>query len=102
MTTHASTWTWLFGTLVGRIYRFFARTLSVRSRTAPRPSSLSTTTALDREPRGSQLELPGLADQVVAEAVMRLLLDQPIAGLFVEVPGGMEHTVRPEDDLPIT
>src|SRR5262245_15126157 len=46
-----------------------------------------------------QLQLPVLSHQIVAEAVMRLLLDQPEPGLFVDMAGGMKEAVRPQHDL---
>src|SRR5580765_3646369 len=44
---------------------------------------------------------PRLRDEIVAEAVMRLLLDEKETGLLVEVPGGIEALVGPEGDLAV-
>src|SRR6185369_2529494 len=49
----------------------------------------------------SELQVPGLPDQVVAEAVMRLLVDEAIARSLVDAPRRDEDTVGPERDLPI-
>src|SRR3989442_225426 len=46
--------------------------------------------------RRSQLQIPGLSHQVVPEAVMRLLVHEAEAGLFVDAPGGMQHVVGPQ------
>src|SRR5262249_13723871 len=35
----------------------------------------------------------------MAEAMMRLLFDEPEAGFFIDMPGGVEHAVRPQRDL---
>src|SRR5437867_5424198 len=51
---------------------------------------------------GSELELPCLTDQVVPEAVVRVFVDETIAGTLIEVPSGEEHAVCPQHDLPIT
>ena len=51
-----------------------------------------------RRPRRSQGQLPGLAHQVVPEAVVRLLVHQPEAGLLVDAPRGAQHVVGPQRD----
>src|SRR5262249_55565090 len=50
-------------------------------------------------PSGLQLQLPVLSHQIVAEAVMRLFLNELETGLFVDMPGGGEQAVRPQHDL---
>src|SRR5205085_1072800 len=49
----------------------------------------------------SEVQLPRLADKVVTEAVVRLLLDQVEACPFVDVSGGLQHVGGPERDLAI-
>src|ERR1700719_1132152 len=49
----------------------------------------------------SELQVPGLPDQVVAEAVMGLLVDEAIARSLVDAPRGHEDTIGPERDLPV-
>src|SRR5580765_4580957 len=49
----------------------------------------------------SELQVPGLPDQVVAEAVMRLLVDEAIAPCLVNAPRGHEDAIGPERDLPV-
>ena len=44
---------------------------------------------------------PRLRDEIVAEAVMRLLLNETETGSLVQVPGGIEAFVGPESDLPV-
>src|SRR5260221_8577037 len=46
--------------------------------------------------RDLEAHLPGLADKVLPEAVVTIFVDELEAGLFVEVPGGVQHAVRPE------
>src|SRR5262245_49724051 len=46
-----------------------------------------------------KLQLPDLFHQIVAEAVMRLLFDEPEPGFFVDMAGGMKDAVRPQRDL---
>ena len=48
-----------------------------------------------------QRELPGLADEVVAEAVVRLGVRQYIAGLAVDRARGEQVAVGPEHDLAV-
>lgn len=45
-----------------------------------------------------EIELPGLADEVFAEAVVALFVDEVEAGLLIDVAGGMEIALRPEGD----
>jgi hypothetical protein len=42
-----------------------------------------------------------LTNEVVAESAARFFVNQPITCLFVDVPGGMQHAVSPEHDLPV-
>src|SRR3989442_6496899 len=49
----------------------------------------------------SELQLPGLAHQVLAEACMRLAVDELEARSLVDVAGGAEHAVSPERDLAV-
>src|SRR3546814_6493506 len=56
---------------------------------------------LRRIGEGREVQIPGLADQIVAEAVMALLVDQHEARLLVDAPRGVEHVVGPERDLPV-
>src|SRR5713101_1062115 len=49
----------------------------------------------------SQLQLPGFSCQVITKGVVPLFAGQAEAGLFVDVPGGMEDALRPERDLSI-
>ena len=44
----------------------------------------------------SQLPLPGLADQIVAKAVVRLLMYEAKAGFLIDAAGGQQHTVGPQ------
>src|SRR5437879_7813544 len=46
--------------------------------------------------RRSQVEIPGLSHQVVPEAVVRLLVHEAKARLFVDASGGMQHVVGPQ------
>src|SRR3546814_11578225 len=52
---------------------------------------------LRRIGEGREVQIPGLADQIVAEAVMALLVDQHEARLLVDAPRGVEHVVRSEE-----
>src|SRR5688572_1417423 len=45
--------------------------------------------------RSAQVQLPGLAHQVVPEAVVPVLFHQAEAGSLVDATGGMEHVVGP-------
>jgi hypothetical protein len=49
-------------------------------------------------PRSAQRQLPVLTDQVVTEAVVSFLVDQPEAGRLVDPPGRHQDVVRPQDD----
>src|SRR5437867_12839555 len=51
--------------------------------------------------RASEREIPGLTDEILAEALVAVLGDEPEAGVFVETPRGAEHAVRPERDFPV-
>src|SRR6185369_17229355 len=51
--------------------------------------------------RSLQRQLPGLADQVVAEAVVALAGGQHIAFLAIEVARGAQHVVGPEPDAAV-
>ena len=51
--------------------------------------------------RSGQRQPPVLADQVVAEAVMRVRADQLEPGPLVDSAGGMEHIVGPQHDVPV-
>lgn len=54
--------------------------------------------ASDGKPRGSEGELPGFGNEVVAEVVMRLAVHQAEVRPLVEMAGSMEHIVGPERD----
>src|SRR4030095_9729437 len=49
----------------------------------------------------SELQVPGLPDQVVAEAVMALLVHEAIARALVDAPRGHEDAIGPERNLPV-
>src|SRR5437660_682879 len=49
-----------------------------------------------------QAELPGLRDQVVAEALVRLLLEQPKADAGVDVARRQQIALRPQPHLAVT
>src|SRR5207244_11500527 len=49
-----------------------------------------------------QAELPGLRDQVVAEALVRLLLEQPKADAGVDVARRQQVALRPQPHLAVT
>src|SRR5207302_9071587 len=49
----------------------------------------------------SQRPLPRLSHEIVPEAVVTFLAHQVKARLLVDVPGRVEHVVRPEHDLAI-
>src|SRR6202795_2079200 len=49
----------------------------------------------------SELQFPGLPDQVVAEAVMGLVAHEAIARSLVDAPRGHENAIGPERDLPV-
>src|SRR5919197_3540709 len=51
--------------------------------------------------RALELAFPGLADEVVAEAVMRLGADEMKPGALVEAPRADEHVVGPQRDAAI-
>src|SRR5690606_31784867 len=59
--------------------------------------------AASSEPSGGQLQIPceHLADQILAEAVVRRLLDERESGLVVDPTGCRQHAVRPESDSPV-
>src|SRR5215217_1711032 len=46
--------------------------------------------------RESQHQLPGLSYQIMPEAMMRLLVDEPEAHRFVDAAGGVKHVIRPQ------
>ena len=54
-----------------------------------------------RRARSGELELPGFADQGVAEADVRLARDEAIAGLRVDAARRQQHAVGPQDDAPV-
>src|SRR5262245_24481657 len=56
---------------------------------------------LTRSRRVSQLQLPGLADQVVTEAMVALLVNQPEPRGLVDAPRRHEHAVGPERHLAV-
>src|SRR6185295_7663820 len=47
----------------------------------------------------SELQVPGLPDQVLAEPVIRLRMHEAIAPGLVDAPRGHENTIGPERDL---
>ncbi len=49
--------------------------------------------------RPFEIELPRLADEVVAEAVMRFFLGQLEPGALINVTRGVKHVVGPEHQL---
>src|SRR5580704_6467888 len=49
-----------------------------------------------------QLQFPFLTNQVVAEAMVRLFLYQPESGPLIDPVGSAQHTLRPENDLPVS
>src|SRR4051812_18297568 len=49
----------------------------------------------------SQLQLPRLADQVLAEAAVGLFSDQYEAGVLIDLAGGEQDALGPERDLAI-
>src|SRR5437764_2614764 len=49
----------------------------------------------------SQVQFPGLADQILVEAVMRLGFYQLVSRLFINAPGGNKNAIGPQSDLPI-
>src|SRR6266446_525292 len=49
----------------------------------------------------SQLQVPGLAHQALAEARVRLAVDELEARSLVDAAGGGEHAVSPERDLAV-
>src|SRR5829696_2976993 len=51
--------------------------------------------------RESQHQLPGLSNQIMPEAMMRLLVDEPEAHSFVDAAGGVKHVIRPQGDLSV-
>src|SRR5262245_13271829 len=91
----------LIGVLLGGLPVFAAR--KTPPACADEYTSCQTGSATRRSPPGRtlQLELPGLADQAVAEAVVRLLGHQAVAGRFVDVARGLQAAVRPQHDLPV-
>src|SRR5215211_4742418 len=52
--------------------------------------------------RESQHQLPGLADEIMPEAVVRLFVDEPEAHPFIDTARGAQHVIRPQRDLPVT
>src|SRR6266511_5078074 len=48
-----------------------------------------------------EIEIPVLADQLLAELIVLPAADQLEAGLLVDVAGGDEHAVGPERDLAV-
>src|SRR5262245_7692064 len=48
-----------------------------------------------------QLQFPCLGDEVVTEFVVRFFVNQLITCLFVDMTGGIQHTISPEHDLPV-
>ncbi len=55
-----------------------------------------------RDTAASEPQLPGLSDEIMPEALMRFLPDESITGRDVDLPGGVQHVVRPQDDLPVS
>jgi len=51
--------------------------------------------------RRVEVQLPGLADEVFAEAVVAFLADEVEAGLFVDAAGGEQIALRPEGDAEV-
>src|SRR5829696_3021633 len=51
--------------------------------------------------RESQHQLPGLSYQIMPEAMMRLLVDEPEAHRFVDAAGGGKHVIRLQGDLSV-
>src|SRR2546430_9422313 len=51
---------------------------------------------------GLQIELPGLADQIVPEAVMRLPGRAPESGVDVKATSCKQNVLRPQHQLAIT
>src|SRR3954464_11704158 len=49
-----------------------------------------------------QLQFPRLRDQLRSEQIIRLLLDQPEAGILVNPPRGVQDAVGPQNDLSIS
>src|SRR3712207_5713896 len=66
------------------------------------PSITRDSPAPDGVPDPLESQLPALSDEVVAEAVVLLFLHQLEPLFHVDVPGGVEHAVRPEGQGPVT
>src|SRR5918994_4388310 len=49
--------------------------------------------------RESQHQLPGLSYQIMPEAMMRLLVDEPEVHRFVDAAGGGKNEIFPQHDL---
>ena len=62
---------------------------------SPKSSALTIRRRTQGNSRGREIELVGLADEVDAEAVVRVLSDQLETALEIEVPGRGERMVRP-------
>ena len=52
--------------------------------------------------RSVQLQFPGLADEILAEAVVRFLAHQSKARALINAVGGQENALRPQSDAGIT
>src|SRR5215471_11258492 len=48
-----------------------------------------------------EFQLPRLADQILAETVVTVLVGQAVPRSFVDPAGGMQHAVGPQDDAAV-